>query len=64
MWAQRWTFDTAWKYGQSKRPKMYPNTGFQRQLRQFEEELGDLNKDITKPFRDRRKDEVKSDEAV
>lgn len=28
MWKQKWTFDNAWKFGRSKRPKMYPNSGF------------------------------------
>ena len=28
MWLQKWSFDNAWKYGQSKRGKMYPNMGF------------------------------------
>ncbi len=69
MWCQRWSFDTAWLYGRSTRPKMYPNLGFQRQLRQWENEIGvDKNKDddINRPFKSRsveKKEEVKSDEA-
>ena len=34
-----WTFDKAWAYGQSKRAKMYPNSGFQSQLRIFEGQI-------------------------
>ena len=39
MYKNKWTFDKAWEYGRSKRGKMYPNSGFQKQLRLFELEV-------------------------
>lgn len=40
MWKQRWSFDVAWKYGRSKRSVMFPNMGFQSQLKMFQAEMG------------------------
>ncbi|CDW74921.1 leucine rich repeat and phosphatase domain containing protein [Stylonychia lemnae] len=40
MYKNRWSFDQAWEYGQTKRNKMYPNLGFQKQLRDFQRQLG------------------------
>mmetsp|Transcript_16902 Transcript_16902/g.12087 ORF Transcript_16902/g.12087 Transcript_16902/m.12087 type:complete len:148 (+) Transcript_16902:69-512(+) len=39
MWKNRWTFEQAWEFGRSKREQMYPNFGFQKQLKAFEREL-------------------------
>jgi hypothetical protein len=39
MWKQRWTFDNAWKYARTMRPVVFPNMGFQSQLRIFQSEM-------------------------
>lgn len=44
MYKNKWTFEQAWEYGRSKRSKMYPNVGFQRQLKDFQKELLGSNK--------------------
>ena len=30
MWKMLWSFDNAWLYARTKRPKIYPNKGFQK----------------------------------
>ncbi|CDW78718.1 leucine rich repeat and phosphatase domain containing protein [Stylonychia lemnae] len=39
MWKNKWTFKEAYDFGRSKRNKMFPNLGFQSQLRMFESEI-------------------------
>ena len=44
MWKNNWTFEEAWEFGKKGRSCMYPNIGFQSQLREFELELKSTDK--------------------
>ena len=48
MWIQKMKFDDALHFVKSKRPIVYPNDGFQKQLKIFEKLLEDNNYDIDK----------------
>ena len=48
MWIQKMKFDDALNFVKSKRPIVYPNDGFQKQLKIFEKLLEDNNFDIDK----------------
>lgn len=41
---KKWTFKYAYKYVKSKREIVYPNWGFQKQLKRIEIKLGYINK--------------------
>ena len=44
MTEKRWTLTQAYKYVKSKRDIVYPNWGFQKQLKKIEIKLGFINK--------------------
>ena len=48
MWTNKMKFDDALNFVKSKRPIVYPNDGFQKQLKIFEKLLEDNNYDIDK----------------
>ena len=48
MWTNRWNFDETFDYVTDKRPIVFPNYGFQKQLKLFEKLLNENNYDINK----------------